>query len=339
MVNKAVLSCLLITCYSIASGQQYKYLALKGGGVRGIAYTGAVKVLEEKGVMQGIEKVAGTSAGAIAGLLLSLGYTAEQMERIMFDLNIETLNDGESSIIGGQRRMRRTFGWYKGEEFEHWLGDLVSKQTGDNDLTFKELHDLSQKNKQFKDLYVTATNLSQQRLEIFSWETYPDMQVNVAVRASMSIPLYYSAMFIDSTGRRIKKPTANDKYSVYVDGGLIAIYPIDVFNTERDNATNTINEHTLGLKLDRPEQIDRQQQTGGIAPYNIRSFNSYIGALYNLTLEQLNRRIPYEEEKKHTIYISTSNMHPRVRHISDKQKKRLFENGENAARAFFEKKR
>ncbi len=45
---------------------QYKNLALEGGGVRGLAYAGALEVLEQKNILQHIEKVAGSSAGAIA---------------------------------------------------------------------------------------------------------------------------------------------------------------------------------------------------------------------------------------------------------------------------------
>lgn len=335
MLKKYILVTLIALCCNRADAQPYKYLALKGGGIRGIAYTGAIKVLEEKNIITNIEKVGGTSAGAIAGMLICLGYTAKEIETIMDDMRVDIFNDGEGSFMGGQWRMRKSFGWYKGEAFEDWLGECLQERTGKENITLGQLHNLAQKDKKYKDLYVTATNLSKQQLEIFSHETYPDMEVKVAVRASMSIPLYYGAMFIDSQGQEHDKPS--EQCNVFVDGGLVAIYPIDIFNDKRDSATHTINKHTLGLKLERPEQITHQQAGNGIAPYNIRSFNNYMAALYNLTLEQLNRGVSYEEEKKHTIYISTSNLHPRVRHISRKQKRILFQNGESAARAFFEK--
>ena len=59
----------------LAPAQQYKYLVLKGGGIRGIAYVGALQVLENKKITTGIEKVAGTSVGAITGTLFSMAYT------------------------------------------------------------------------------------------------------------------------------------------------------------------------------------------------------------------------------------------------------------------------
>jgi NTE family protein len=55
-------------------GYSYKNLALEGGGVRGLAYAGALEVLEQKDILRNVERVAGSSAGAIAGLMISLGY-------------------------------------------------------------------------------------------------------------------------------------------------------------------------------------------------------------------------------------------------------------------------
>ncbi|MCW3123695.1 MAG: patatin [Flavipsychrobacter sp.] len=330
---------LLLLHVHILSAQQYKYLVLKGGGIRGIAYTGALKVLEEQNITPHIEKVAGTSVGAITGVLFCLGYSAKQMEDIMFGLNIKTFNDGRGYFIGGQKRVRKNYGWYRGNKLEQWIGKQIKEQTGNDNTTFLQLHLLAQKNSKFKDMYVTATNLTKQRLEIFSWETYPDMPVKTAVRASVSIPLYFGAVFMDSTGKIIEHPNKHSHYNVFADGGLLANYPITIFNSNHENTGDAINEFTLGLKLDRPEQIAWYENNSGIAPYDIQSFTGYLSALYNLTIEQLNKCIPYTEEKKHTIYISTSNLSPRVRHITKEQKQLLFNNGAEAAKRFFEEKK
>ena len=320
----------LLPCSSHA--QEYKYLVLKGGGIRGIAYCGAFKVLEDQKITPGIEKVAGTSVGAITGTLFCLGYTASQMEQIMQGMDIAAFNDGEWFFIGGQKRMRKNYGWYKGKELEEWIGDLVEQQTGNELTTFMQLHKLAQTNNKYKDLYITATNLTKQSLEVFSWETYPDMPVKTAVRASAAVPLYFGAVFIDSAGKIIEHPEKDGHYNVYVDGGLLANYPITLFNSASD--ISTINQYTLGLKLERPEQIEHAKHNSGIAPYDIHSFPAYLAALYNITIEQLNKNIPYNEEKNHTIYISTSNLSPRIRRITTEQKQLLFSNGEEAAKNF-----
>jgi len=144
-------------------------------------------------------------------------------------------------------------------------------------------------------------------------------------------------MFLDAAGKLTNKPPQDTNYDILIDGGLLANYPIEIFNTPRDSANHSINAHTLGLKLDRPDQIAYATTHDGIAPFYIHSLPTYIGALYNLTINQLNKGVSSEVEKKNTIYISTSNLSPRVRHITKEQKQLLFNNGIAGARAFFEK--
>ena len=52
-------------------------LVLSGGGVRGIAHIGAIKALEENGIIADV--VSGSSAGAVVGALYCNGYTPEEM--------------------------------------------------------------------------------------------------------------------------------------------------------------------------------------------------------------------------------------------------------------------
>jgi NTE family protein len=60
-------------------------LVLSGGGARGIAHIGVLKVLEEQRVP--IDAIAGTSMGAVVGGLYASGLTAKEIERIVTSLN------------------------------------------------------------------------------------------------------------------------------------------------------------------------------------------------------------------------------------------------------------
>ena len=51
-------------------------LVFKGGGVLGIAYAGAIHALEDKGLLDNINSVAGTSAGSMVAIILCLRYNA-----------------------------------------------------------------------------------------------------------------------------------------------------------------------------------------------------------------------------------------------------------------------
>ena len=56
-------------------------LVFEGGGVKGIAYVGALEVLEREGILQDIKRVAGTSAGAMMAVMVGLRYTADEVRK------------------------------------------------------------------------------------------------------------------------------------------------------------------------------------------------------------------------------------------------------------------
>lgn len=69
-------------------------LVLEGGGVKGFTYIGALEVLEQNGILKDIKRVAGSSAGGIVALFLSLGCTPSEMKDIMREeLDIKKLLD------------------------------------------------------------------------------------------------------------------------------------------------------------------------------------------------------------------------------------------------------
>lgn len=271
--------------------QPWRNLVFEGGGIRGIAYAGAVEVLENEHITDSIEQVAGTSVGAIVASLLAVDFRAAEVKNILYDLKIQKFNDGRFIFFGGTNRFIKRYGWYRGNELEHLVGELLKQKTGNEHLTFMQLHQLHLKDKRFKDLYVTATNLSKQNLTVFSWQTYPDMNIKTAVRASFSIPLYFSALLLDEKGGKVADK--NCAHEVFADGDILANYPLTIFDSN-----SKLNHYTLGVKLERPEQL--KVGAPGIAPYNIVNFRTYIGALYNVILETLNQE-SYAYETPRTV--------------------------------------
>lgn len=324
----------------------YKNLVLEGGGVRGLAYAGAFSELEKSGILQQIDKVAGTSAGAIAGVMISMGYNATEIDSIMRSLPVEEFNDGKGGIVGKYRRVRNNFGLYKGEKFELWVQDLIKFKTGDSNLTFSQLHQLRLHNRLFKDFYCTATNISKQQLDIFSYEHTPDMSIALAVRISGGLPLYFEPVILDDQYKKIKKADTLSFKNYYVDGGMIANYPISIFDTcqNRGNPFQCeklwFNPQTLGIKLERPAQIDSlKNNSTNIPPFQIKSFGDYLHAFNNLLIETLNRKYPnLENEKGRTIYISYGYIRSRVRKMKPEEKEMLYNNGVKAANDFLKSK-
>ena len=342
-MKKFLLLCSLIPMCCTAQKILYKNIALEGGGVRGIAYAGVIKVLEEKGILQNIEKVAGSSAGAIAGLMMSVGYTAAEMDSILMDLAIEKFNDGNWGALGKYNRVKNNYGIYKGSQFEKWLKQLVFKKTGKEELTFAQLHQLRLDNTIYKDLYVTGTNLSKQQLEIFSYEHSPQMPIALAVRISGGVPFYFEPVALDNNLQRITKKDSLAIVNFYVDGGMLCNYPISMFDS-CENLKNPLlcfdaklNPQTLGIKLERPEQIDSLQNNSiAIPPYDPQNLNEYFLAFSNLLIETLARKYPkLKNEMGRTIYVSYGNIFSKPRRMKASEKRMLYENGVQAAAAFF----
>jgi len=323
-----------------AQAPVYKNLVLEGGGVRGIAYGGALAELEKRGILSGIERVGGTSAGAIQAAFLAVGYSPQEITDITFATPVQKFTDGRLFFIGGFPRLVNQFGWYRGEKFRKWLAHHIEQKTGDPDFTFAQLHALAGKNN-VRDLYVLGTNLSQQKPVIFSYQTYPNMKISDAVRVSMSIPLFFRAVFLDQEGNLVKKPGNRTDVDVMVDGGILANYPIDLFDKADFISTvtdeNYFNHASLGIRLDTDDQIKYDQEQAGLAPVQIKNFGNYLHAFYAIVLEQLNRQQLQPDDWNRTISVSTKGYGARVRRLTEKDKSTLLDSGRQGAQAFFDR--
>lgn len=316
--------CSLIQLYPIAQTKPaIKNLVFEGAGIRGIAYCGAIHELETRNLLQSVEKVGGTSAGAIIALTLSLGYSSSEINDIISSTNFKKFNDGRFFFAGGINRTGKYFGWYRGNKFESWLEKIIAAKTGNADITFAELQ-----NKGYKDLYVTGTCLNKQQLIFFSYETYPNMKVKDAVRISMSIPLYFEAVFIDAAGNVVHHPRKKDGLDVMVDGGFTGNFPVTMF----DGAGNCC---TLGFRIDNEEQVKNDKGEKNIAAMPVTNFRQYINAFYNIVIENLNRQQLSETDWARTVSISDGKIGPKIRKLSAEEKNLLIENGKQATRSFF----
>jgi len=170
----------------------FRNLVFEGGGVKGIAYVGALQVLEEKGILPTITRVGGTSAGAINAVLVGLNFTPQETLRILNKLDFNKFMDDDLGALRDTRRLLNEFGWHKGDFFREWISDLIKKKTGNPDATFADVQ--AQKDpKGFRDMFFMGTNLSTHFAEVFSFERTPRICVADAVRISMSIPLFFAS--------------------------------------------------------------------------------------------------------------------------------------------------
>ncbi len=188
-------------------------LVLSGGGAKGLAHIGALKVIEEAGVK--IDYIGGTSMGAIVGALYASGYTADQLDSIF------RATDFTNLIQDNLPRSAKTF--YEKEDSERYAltlpfdGFKVSVppaysggQNIYNELVrilyhVKDIDDFSQLPIPFVCI---ATDIETGKEVILNSGYLPE-----AVMASGALPSLFEPAIID------------DK--VLIDGGVVNNYPIE----------------------------------------------------------------------------------------------------------------
>jgi NTE family protein len=311
---------------------QIKHLVFEGAGIRGIAYAGAIEELEQQHKLDEIIAFGGTSAGAITSTMLAFGYTGRELDSIISSTRFQRFNDGRFLFVGGVYRFSKRFGWYRGERFSSWMGNLIKLKCGNADITFKEAHERG-----FKDLFLTATSLIHQESLVLSYKNFPDMKIKDAVRISMSIPLYYQAVYIDSAGHTFKKQNKDGTYNMLVDGGILMNFPIQIFDSvyiDHGEKKRIANKHTLGIRIDSDEQIHNDLTQHRLAKIPISNLGDYLSAFYTITLEQLNRQSLTTEDWQRTIQISNKGIGPKVKKLSRKQKELLVESGRESVKRF-----
>ncbi|HEV8273033.1 MAG TPA: patatin-like phospholipase family protein [Chitinophagaceae bacterium] len=301
-----------------------KNLVFEGAGVRGIAYCGAVQEMESKKMMDSIERVGGTSSGAIVALTISLGYSGKEIETIISNTNFKKFNDGNFFFIGGINRLNKYFGWYKGKKIEKWLEKMIKEKTGNENITFEELHQ-----KGFKDLYITGTSLNRQKAVVFSYESYPKMKIKDAIRISISIPLYFEPVFIDSSGKTFDHPKQKQGFDMMVDGGILENFPIHMFDKQQPDP------YTMGFRIDHGPQIKNDKGDRTLAEMPVNDLKQYFGAFYNIVIENLNRQLLTIADWQRTVSISDGNVLPKVRKLSKEEVSILIENGRKAVQYRF----
>jgi NTE family protein len=314
---------------------QYTNLALEGGGMKGLAYSGAFEVLDSIGITQHIERVAGTSSGAMNGMLISIGYSGKEITHLNLIKNFGKYSQVGIPILSGLIRFYRTYGYYKTDRFMVDLAQAMRYKGISPDITFIELHKLRSSNPKIKDLYIAGANLTDQKLEVFSHRTYPNMKIIDAVKISISIPLYYEAIFMQPNGSIVHKKEANQNTKVMTDGGVIDNYPFHIFDSlvyvnNGQNSYYLCNKKTLGIKL----EIDSSQQS--MANHVISNQKEFIIAFSHLSGETLGRRKLGTQQLEQSIFINTKGFNPKIRRLSKKQKQVIIRCGYQSTLKFFE---
>ncbi len=284
-------------------------LVFKGGGILGIAYAGALQDLAQRKALNAVQKVAGTSAGAITAALVSLRYTPAEIKKIVNSTDFKTFEDG--NILVDLANLPTHYGYFKGDTFLLWMQNCILQKGLSPNATFADF-----KKAGCLELQVYATDLTLMQTKKFSFDETPDTEVAHAVRASMSIPLFFEAW---------QFPNSKPDNHLYVDGGVLDNFPLNAFDTGGSS-----NPETLGLFL-----LD-MQNTKPHPNFGYGHFLQYIHKLSGLILDV--QSLEFENNsgaESRCILIDNLGISSTNFHISQPEKDALFESGRKHSADFF----
>lgn len=199
--------------FSFIGGKDKKHHALimKGGGIKGLAYVGALEILGEH---EKFDWYAGTSAGAISALLLACGYNVEELKNILSEKDFSQFKDAGwfKRIIN----LATKHGLYESHTFLEWMDGLLAKKLGST-VAVKLKHLPSR-----VSIYASRRDLS---ALIFDSSDQKSMELNAAftARCSISIPLFFT-------------PQKSEGLNVF-DGGMQNNFPVEILLKNNPKST------------------------------------------------------------------------------------------------------
>ena len=190
-------------------------VVLSGGGAKGMAHIGALKVIEEAGIP--IDYVVGTSMGSIIGGLYSIGYTPEQMDSMVrrqdwsFLLS-DKIPRSEQNMAEREASEKYVFSLPFGKNAKtQAVGGLIKGQNLAN--LFSELTVGYHDSIDFNKLPIPFACVSENIVNGNEVNFHKGV-LATAMRASMAIPGVFTPVRLDSM--------------VLVDGGVVNNYPVNV---------------------------------------------------------------------------------------------------------------
>jgi predicted acylesterase/phospholipase RssA len=199
-------------------------IVMKGGGVKGLAFAGALLELEN---YYWFDRHVGTSAGAIAAVLLAASYTPGELATLLLEKSFRDFLDARWWKI--PFNLLCSQGCFPGETCRLWIADLLTSKT-------RQLDEVRMS--ALNGALVYAARQGSGTLTFDSLGERKDTVAAFAARCSMSIPLFFFPVTVD--GRRV------------FDGGLRNNFPLTRYLTQ-DPRSNFI-----ALYLGKPDNTNRR---------------------------------------------------------------------------------
>ena len=244
----------------------YDSLLLTSGGTKGYGIIGSLRYLEYNNYLSKFKKIIGISVGSIIGLLLVLKYKVKDIFYILSNHKIEDIYLNEQikkyNLINNflqNYSLNNTEGIFK------LLNYFINNKNIDFNITFKELYEFNKIN-----LIFIAANLNKNKLQYFSYKLTPNIQVLLALKASISIPFIFAPVII------------NNEY--FVDGGLLT-----------NEMIKYTNKNTLIIQLNTGQIFNN---------CNINNIDDYIKRIISILFAQSVVKSKYNKFNNNSIILN-----------------------------------
>lgn len=289
-----------------------------GGGVKGIAFSGAICAAEDAGYTQWV-RVAGTSAGSIVAMALAVGYDGPGIHRLLQEEDFAKLADFGGPLTRVADLVAHD-GLVQGKALHAWIEKLL-REAPRPARTFGDLPE--------GRLQIVGTDLAHSRLVVFPDDVglYEDehgrplvpaeFPIATAVRVSAGYPFFFPPVHL--------RDRATKKEGVLVDGGVASAFPIFLFDKpDPGHPTWGFRLHA-GFGAEQPSY----REIGGL-DWPLEMLRGVLDTAMNAfdTRELLafgNR----------TVSIPTGDVPTLEFSLTEEQQRFLFESGRDTARAFF----
>ena len=288
-----------------------KYTCLFGGGaIRGLAYVGTIRALEELGVEYDI--IGGSSVGAIIAALLACGYKSYELENFFMKVNFDLFKDIHLGL-------GKSFALSKGGIFVEWVNELLkNKISSGKNVLFKDLT---------QDLVIITTDIKHFCPKVFSNDETPDFELAQAIKISSSMPglmppyKYEDSYLVDGDLQKASpmwklSEKLNNSESRSLEFRLEGEYnndeknPISFINTiyscVTDVATGFVTE--VYGKNDRYDCISINTGDIFFADFNLNreSRRKLINSGYEQTMKYFKQVLPDKKENINEVYTKIS---------------------------------
>ncbi|RWZ60101.1 hypothetical protein EQV77_02070 [Halobacillus fulvus] len=284
-----------------------------GGGVKALAFIGALEELEDHGYR--FQRIAGTSAGAILASLTIAGYSGKELKEKIKQLSFEKLVDVPvtDQLMPFMKWLLLYFrlGLYKGNKLEKTL-EIWLEEKGVR--TFSDLPPNS--------LKIICSDLTHGRMIILPDDLKPvygidpaTFSVAKAVRMSAGLPYFFIPVKIH--GKKGK--------CVVVDGGVLSNFPIWVWEKEGGCRRRPI----IGMKLsDPPDKLPEKKIKNAVQMFH---------ALFKTMQQAHDARYISPTTSKDVIFIPVQGIDTTDFYMSEKEKEEIMEFGRHHAASFLKR--